>query len=101
MGVILFMQDQMAIAEESGRGLTRRDAMGSMIWATAVGASLRTAGAPCRSCEIQATGGAASARLNGKSIAHQIERRNERVIFRFTGPATIEEGCELELEVHA
>jgi hypothetical protein len=45
VGVILYGQDQMAIAEESGRGLTRRDAMGSMIWATALGASLRTAGA--------------------------------------------------------
>src|SRR5437867_10085206 len=56
---------------------------------------------PCRSFEIQASGGAASTRLNGNSITHQMERRNERVVIRFAGPVTVEEGGELELTVHA
>jgi hypothetical protein len=30
-----------------------------------------------------------------------MERRNERVAFRLAGTVTVEEGRELELEVHA
>lgn len=56
---------------------------------------------PCRSCEIKATSGAGSALLNGKSVAHWIERNKERVIFRFAEPITIEEGSELQLEIHS
>ena len=56
---------------------------------------------PCRSCEIKAGSGAASASLNGKAVAHEIERRNQRVVFRFHEPLTVEEKGELQLKVRA
>ena len=56
---------------------------------------------PCRSCEIKAGGGATSASLNGKAVSHEIERPNQRVVFRFHEPLTIEESGELQLEVRA
>ena len=56
---------------------------------------------PCRSCEIKADGATTSASVNGKSVAHQMERRKDRAVFRFVDPVTIEEGHELQLEVHA
>ena len=56
---------------------------------------------PCRSCEIKASGATTSASANGKSVAHQIEHRKDRAIFRFDEPVTIEEGHELQLEVRA
>jgi hypothetical protein len=54
---------------------------------------------PCRSCEIKASGRSSSASANGESVAHQIEHRKDRAVFRFPDPVTIEEGRELQLEV--
>jgi hypothetical protein len=56
---------------------------------------------PCRSCEVKAGGGATSASLNGKAVAHEIARRNQRVVFRFRDPFTVEESGELQIEVRA
>jgi len=69
----------------------------------ATGFSLRVLAGklPCRSCEIKAGSGATSASLNGKPVAHEVERRNERAVFRFHEPLSIEENGELQLEVRA
>ena len=56
---------------------------------------------PCRSCEIRAAGGASSAKVSGRAVAHRMERRNDRAVFRFAEAVTVEEGGELQLEVHA
>jgi hypothetical protein len=56
---------------------------------------------PCRSCEIKAAGGNTTASVNGKSVAHRMERQKDRAVVRFNDPVAIEEGQELQLEVRA
>ncbi len=53
---------------------------------------------PCASCEIAAGTGASAAMLNGKALAHKVERRGPRAVFQFDR-VTLAEGHELQLEL--
>ena len=55
----------------------------------------------CRSCEFQAPGATGAAMLDGKALAHRIERSGSRALFRFTEPVTLGDGSVLKLELRA
>jgi hypothetical protein len=52
---------------------------------------------PCRSCEFVAAGVRGSASLDGKPVAHQVERDGSRAVFRFETSITIREGSSLKV----
>jgi non-lysosomal glucosylceramidase len=55
---------------------------------------------PCQSCEFLAAGTAGAATLDGKALAHRIERSGSRAVFRFPEPLMLAEGSVLRLSVH-
>jgi non-lysosomal glucosylceramidase len=55
---------------------------------------------PCQSCEFLAAGTAGAATLDGKALAHRIERSGSRAVFRFPQPLMLAEGSVLRLSVH-
>jgi non-lysosomal glucosylceramidase len=56
---------------------------------------------PCRTCEIQSAGRSSDARVNGKPVAHRLERRGDRVVAGFAELLTLKEHDELTLEISA
>lgn len=56
---------------------------------------------PCQSCELAGPGTAGSATLDGKAVAHRIERAGPHAIFRFHDLVTIPEGGVLRLTLRS
>ena len=56
---------------------------------------------PCRSCEITAPGTVSSVHLEGKSLAHTMDRQADRRVLRFAEPVTLQSDGVLRIEVRA
>jgi hypothetical protein len=56
---------------------------------------------PCQSCEFLAVGTTGAATLDGKALAHRIERSGSRAVFRFPEPLMLAEGSVLRLRLDA
>ncbi len=82
----------------TGRGTFTRVAAGGK---TQLSLRVLAGTLPCQSCEIRAAGRSSDARVNGKAVAHRLERRSDRVVAGFAELLTLKEHDELSLEVGA
>jgi non-lysosomal glucosylceramidase len=55
----------------------------------------------CQSCEIKATGTASAVQLEGKSLAHALDQKPDRLLLRLAAPVTIHAEETLKIQVHS